>query len=413
VNDAISKRRLWVSPKTLKTMLEVSGRPYVGRLPASLVQAMPLQPQALLNALDTLAEILRPLGRLPNGMTVGCILSENGLPLGLKKLGGGAAGSVYQLTVHHQQYALKIYHNIDNAEENTVHGVWAETRVGLYFYRHPLKDIVRFYCANPMAGWVLFELITAEVSLEKRKGPLLNTFPLVFVDNHENNRLHGILIDYGGLQFTPENVAAGPIRLVQASAMPSLYHLPEEARFMAFEEAMNIQEPPLQVSAVTQIRHLPEIYQRKAFESALNTQNPEVQSSAALQIRFLPQAERNAYFELVMAIPKPVVQASAASQIHSLPRTTRKASFFSTMAIQEPGVQSKAVSQIYALHFSERKAAFDFAIAVPNPAVQASAAAQIYALPYAEQKVALASYLQIITNRPDYLGSLQALTLSI
>jgi hypothetical protein len=451
--NTITKRRLWVSPETLEAMLTFCSSPYVGQLPTPIVQAIKPRPQEVLKAFDLMAGCLSPIGSIGINVSACCKVGQNGVPLSLQTIGRGAYGAVYQLTVAHQHYALKIYHIAGNAEAEDMDGVWHETRTALYFPRKPLKDIARFYCGNPKAGWALFELITPEMSIENREGLEVSTFPVNFWDGY-NNSVSGIRVDYGGINARQKKITIGlrgfmnalknsspnvqaqattqipdlpeadrktafdlattrPYIVVQANAAAQISSLVENDRKAAFEWAMATQISTIQANAAAQIGSLAETDRKAAFKQAMATQIPSVQANAVTQISYLPPSDRKAAFEQAMAIQEPTVQANAVTQTWSLLRSERKAAFESAMTTQKATVQASAANQIWSLSENDRMAAFELAISTQKPTVQANAAVQTKFLSKPEQKSVLADYIQAVSQQQRCLETLQDLTLSI
>jgi len=450
--NIITKRRLWVLPETLEAMLTLYKTPYVGQLPAPIVQAMKPYPQDILKAFDFLAQRLSPIGSIGIDVTTSCTVGRNNVSLRLKTIGRGAYGAVYQLIINNHTYAFKIYHLSGNAEAEDIDGVWHEIRTALYFPRKPLKDIARFYCANPQSGWALFELITPNMSVESRQGLPINRFPVELLDGY-NNSVSGIRVDYGCINIKQRkstglrnfmNAFKYSNTHLQARMATQIHELPENERKIAFEIASRSPHATVQRNVATQIAALPGVDRKAAFDWAMATKIPSVQANAALHIGSLPETDRQTVFEQTMTIQDPDIQANAVTQISSLSPGHRKAAFESAMKIQNPIVQACVVTQIWALSRSERKSAFESAMATEEPIVQASAANQIWSLPEddrmaafecamatqkpdvqanaavqtkflskPEQKSVLENYIQSISEQQNCLETLQSLKLTI
>jgi hypothetical protein len=274
MSPEITRGQPWILPADLQAMLALSGRPYVGELPTPVAQALKPQSQELLKALDTLSDLLSPLGMLGTNLTARCKVAQSGIPMTLKTIGRGDYGSVYQLMIYHESYAFKVYHPVDSNLDYTINGVWAETRTALYFPQRALKDMAQFYCANPKAGWTLCELITSDMSVDARPGPALNSFPLALGDDI-NNRIAGIRVDYGGINLQDQD---------SNNPTERIWSLPEAERSAAFHQAMATSDPAVQAIAVMQIYYLPQDERKAAFDLAMATQNPIVQARAAAQV---------------------------------------------------------------------------------------------------------------------------------
>lgn len=195
-------------PRKLKAALETDGTPYLGTLPSAFKALREQDPEGdkvILGMLNDLHQRLKEAGlpehfAAPDLMDIRC-----------KRLGQGAFGAAYRLTVNGEPFAFKIF--IPSVGEDTLrgklvsrvsrwlrHGPLAEPAFGLYFTHRETSNLADFHVANPLAGWQLYEFMDKKGPLPApRKGKTLEEHGYMFQDGSpEKNSIHGIRIDYGG-----------------------------------------------------------------------------------------------------------------------------------------------------------------------------------------------------------------------
>ncbi|MBY0405964.1 MAG: hypothetical protein K2X66_18825 [Cyanobacteria bacterium] len=375
--------RHWVSPESFQKVMGVSSTPYIGKLPPVFVQLMKEtqeSPKQIYQALDELIPILRGL-KSEEGVFQFQI-GRSQTPITLKFIGSGAFGSVYNLSFKDQHFALKVYHCNNLASS---HGTFGESSTGLYLGKRPMKDIAQFYFGNPKAGWGVYELISKDMRSHSRSGQSIHSLPMILGDEHEDNNINDIRVDYGGLSkgVRPKNfddykkAMAFKDPTVQALAASKIWTLPYEFREKAFQMAMDINHSTVQGKATSTIWSLPDDIRKKAFQMAMDTNNPIVQAHVSSNISNLPENFRIGIFQMLMGTKDPTVQAQAAFNISKLPEDFRKEAFQMAMDTNNPTVQANAAFNISNLPEDFRKEAFQMAMDTNNPTVQANAASSI------------------------------------
>lgn len=351
--------RHWLSPGAFQKLLNVSSSPYVGLLPAALVQAVPSSPKHVYRILDELASLLEGEERrhtafeqalIKNNLRFEFKIGDSNTPVSLEGIDSGSQGAVYKLTINQQPFAFKVFYD-KNQVSKYHHGNFGECSTGLYLSDRKWKDLASFHCANPQAGWALFEFISDEMTAESRVGSTYKNLQAILGDDGGSNCKNGIRLDYGGIYRGKQ---------VNVETLDD------------FKQALKSEDPAIQSAAAWQIVRLPEEAVQEAFQLAMQTDIPAVQVNVINNLYLLPQDLKKEVFQRVMMTGNSVLQASAAGTIHCLPSAFRKEAFQQAMKTGEPSVQVQAVKSLASLPVEYRKEAFQQAMATGNPDVQAN-----------------------------------------
>jgi len=177
-----------LSGREMKTALQKDFDPYLGVLPPELLMALRLPAVDVFSALDTLALQIRKK-QLKNPPAPDSILP-------VKLLNYGTGTVVYALQAGARKYAFKVFYLIDTMS-------YREAATGQYLTARGIKDLSKFHAANPAKGWMLMEYIDASADLSKRPGKTLQELGYRFLDDHADNTINNIRIDYGFLAGYP------------------------------------------------------------------------------------------------------------------------------------------------------------------------------------------------------------------
>lgn len=195
----------YVSPSQFWKLVKKLPEPYVGELPAPLLQTQ-IERKEVLKTLDQLGSLLRQLDA-PE-------LPDISFKIGAKTIrchsvGAGWLGRAYRFSTDDEagqpiSYVFKTYHNYDYDRFNpSCHGPVGETMLGVLLKN--VVDIPQFHISNPHSGqcWSLLEWIEPDTPLERRKGErlkeALKSFGLNLYDDHAGNSIGKIRIDLGGI----------------------------------------------------------------------------------------------------------------------------------------------------------------------------------------------------------------------
>lgn len=194
--------------KQLKNIATIDDDPYVGQSPIRLQVSLGLNHAQLCDALDDLAESLRPDPELDTPIMDRIIESFhsptetrmlNGHPVTLKKVGEGSFGVVYRLSDGENTYAFKVHREKDRFYGYPDHSPFQEAATGQYLTAHNInKDVVRFYVSNPDLGWNLTEFVTPYANRNRRSGKTMHEAGIALSDERYNNRIGHVRVDLGG-----------------------------------------------------------------------------------------------------------------------------------------------------------------------------------------------------------------------
>lgn len=204
----------------LKHALQSDDTPYLGQLPQEFTLSGILNQKQALQALDGITKKLWLCQRQVRSDVPGFSIKPAGTvslsnrflmafnqiepadmlwqKAAIEVLGDGGAGIVYKFTLDDKSFALKTI-SLGWLTDLNDFTPFNEAANGLFFTALGVRDMSRFYAANPFTGWLVTEYIGPDADLSKRQGVLLQELGYHLHDNKAANYIQGIRIDHGGI----------------------------------------------------------------------------------------------------------------------------------------------------------------------------------------------------------------------
>ena len=301
----------WLSANGLKAYMRFQKTPYLGNLPPELRALCPENPRRVLEDLDRLAGELRD-GRYfsRDAHYFYRVSRQNHLLAGksvhLTYLGSGSYGHAFAIKPEDSNgkddapFVLKIYKYADHIGIYN-HGSNAENSSGVRYSHQPIKDKARYYCGNPVTGWMINERITPDMDPRTRPGKWMYELGIHCRDDLRN-KINHIVFEEGGL--------------VKGVAFTNL---PKDMLQPAYDWLMQ-ERPEHRETTASWILSLPIPDQKGAFNTAIRY--PESRKQATSHIRFLAENDRTDAFYTAMQYPE--CRERAAYIITYLPEADQK-----------------------------------------------------------------------------------------
>lgn len=388
-------KKHFVSPESLRKLLDFKTAPYIGTLPKELLLCTSL-PKAVLETLDKLAFALRELN------------TDNLAPFKIKfgnkevicySVNAGDYGRVFRLAMDDKSFAFKVFHNNSIVD---IHGAYAEISSGLFLSNWKIKDLSRFYCGNPEAGWSLDSWVSSGseslVCKGKSLDDLLERFDLEFVDRDVNRNANEKRIwwDRGGIYKKSRFKEHSQEAEVTQELEVTINNLEDYSNLLKNLET--------RISAVRGIKNIPISQIKDAFKMTLEYEDTR---NMLIYINdYLPEEERMWLFDEMMKYPE--LRENALFIINYLSMNERSIAFKEGLKYDESRIP--VTYKITSMPVAERKDLVEFAIS-NYPETREMIAYMIYFLPKEVVQSAFDFAMEYPECRLQLLGKINDLNL--